>query len=54
MDRMFHGGDSVNGDDTGLLCGDCSDDLTTWAEWAAAVDDLPNPAERVPCSRCGQ
>lgn len=36
------------------VCGDCCDDPTTWAEWAAAVDDIPNPADRVPCSRCGQ
>ena len=38
---------------TGSVCGECSDSLDTWAEWAAAVDDLPNPADRVPCAKCG-
>lgn len=39
---------------TGPVCGDCTDSLDDWAEWAAAVDDLPNPADRVPCAKCGR
>ena len=49
-------GDGQNGgavDDLAPVCGDCCDDPTQWAEWAAMVDDFPNPADRVPCSRCG-
>jgi hypothetical protein len=37
----------------GPVCGDCTDSLSEWAEWAAAVDDLPDPADRVPCVQCG-
>lgn len=37
---------------TAPLCGTCTNDLTEWAEHAAARDDL-DPAEMIPCPKCG-
>ena len=39
-------------DDDVTLCGECSDDLGDFGEWADAVTELA-PAERIPCGRCG-
>ena len=36
-----------------VLCGECSDSLDDWAEWADAVQDIP-AHDRIPCSNCGQ
>lgn len=36
-----------------VLCGECSDSLDDWAEWADAVQDIP-AGDRIPCDRCGQ